>query len=58
MASRTSTNRPLPPTGYEGIPITILTGLFDKAREELRRAQSRADLIRRELRRRKHKNTK
>jgi len=43
-------------TGFEGVPTSILSRQFEEARTTLRASQSRADLIRRELTRRKKKN--
>lgn len=44
---------PRPRSGFEGIPTTILGRQLAEARHTLKAAQSRADMIRRERKRRK-----
>jgi hypothetical protein len=47
-----------PASGFEGVPTTVLSRELDEARKELKAAQSRADMIRRELKRRKKHTTR
>ncbi|SEO76634.1 hypothetical protein SAMN02800692_2010 [Luteibacter sp. UNC138MFCol5.1] len=50
--------RPRPLTGFEGVPTGLLGDLLTKAKNDIKGAQSRADLIRRELKRRKKHTTR
>jgi hypothetical protein len=45
-------------SGFEGVPTGILGDLLTKAKNDIKGAQSRADMIRRELKRRKKHATR
>jgi hypothetical protein len=55
--SRGTTSR-RPSSGFEGVPTGILGELLTKAKNDIKGAQSRADMIRRELKRRKKHTTR
>jgi len=48
--------RPSARTGFEGFPTGVLGWQLERAKEDLKAAQRKTDLIRRELKRRKRKN--
>ncbi|MGE7137924.1 hypothetical protein ACQKIE_09885 [Luteibacter sp. NPDC031894] len=55
--SRSAASR-RPSSGFEGVPTGILGDLLTKAKNDIKGAQSRADMIRLELKRRKKHTTR